>query len=674
MGSAARRVVYVILAAICCVAFVKPVLPAVTVDNQDSPQSDAGTNSFANESADRIESLVFDPIWRIKTGESSAKIFGFDNNFLVVETSTHTWFLDPDSGDVISRIRADRGLIEEVKDGYAIYVFDDRSVAFDIRSGRIAQKPILVESGKTSSPGSSNGTSWDYLTLGQRSAIISERQTNTLWDDEWIVSCYHVDPETRTTLGEVCGDLPLNSLVPNNGILYASTTSGDIIAMYSHKPLKKFEEKDEDVGTATLTERLAPGVLTFDVNPIGARVYVDGSPVPITASLSPGIYNIRAKLDGFHSASVILPVEAESVSSISLELRRKVGLLWSTNMDSKSSPSVAVAGDNFIAAGPAGVSAYSISTGCAVWQRDYSDVSGLLGDQNALVVATQRILALLDPPTGDELWKSSCETATELVCTANGCLLTRSAAGYLVGRRLDTGSIVWQQQSRGTPIVNQNFMYVMTKSGELLAINLLNGKALWREYVGEGSEIIAADDRQVYLFSPDNGLLSSFSSDGGSVAIIAAGVTHPAAIPGGGISFMKSWNVQGECRTMWSAVPSRYQSGISAFVDWDEDTRRAVRLCDSPTAWYVTAGYETTKYSKTTGMVLWNIELDGFSTVVASGRYCYLIEGTCVSLLDSETGAVTPITEFGHPVHDHLLVDDSILIVAGPVVAKIGQV
>lgn len=131
-------------------------------------------------------------------------------------------------------------------------------------------------------------------------------------------------------------------------------------------------------------------------------------------------------------------------------------------------------------------------SGKEVWSRDLNQriSGGISGDSQRLYVSSfQGELIALSRENGSELWRSALSSESLSVAASDGAtVVAHSSDGRMFAFSTSDGEQLWRYDSetpilsiRGTssPVIRENTVLVGLATGELVALNLVDGRKLW---------------------------------------------------------------------------------------------------------------------------------------------------------------------------------------------------
>jgi len=138
------------------------------------------------------------------------------------------------------------------------------------------------------------------------------------------------------------------------------------------------------------------------------------------------------------------------------------------------------------------IEARSVDTGSLLWEKDLDMLTsgGISGDSQRLYVTNfQGQLLALSRDDGLELWRANLSSEALSSPTSDGSIVVvHSSDGRVFGFNTSSGEQKWRYDSdtpilslRGTstPLIREDRVYVGLASGDLIALNLRDGRKVW---------------------------------------------------------------------------------------------------------------------------------------------------------------------------------------------------
>jgi outer membrane protein assembly factor BamB len=201
-------------------------------------------------------------------------------------------------------------------------------------------------------------------------------------------------------------------------------------------------------------------------------------------------------------------------ANLSVAWREKIGM--ATNRDVHiTAPPVIAGGRVYTMDAEAGVEAHDARTGAEVWRanlrpndnrRDREGFGGGLAvaDGKLYVTSGYRFVAAVDPATGKLLWRTRTDEPIHAAPTvAEGHLMTVAIDNSLLTFDAATGQPGWTYQAlseparilaASSPAVSGNTVVASFGSGELVALQLVNGNDLWDNALSRASRTSALSE------------------------------------------------------------------------------------------------------------------------------------------------------------------------------------
>lgn len=210
--------------------------------------------------------------------------------------------------------------------------------------------------------------------------------------------------------------------------------------------------------------------------------------------------------------------------------------VWSTNLDTEITAAIAVHGSKgFVATANGDVIALNINDGSEAWRKNIKaevlSVPVIQGDALALQTVDGK-LHVLDVSNGNSRWSYDSNLpnlslrGTSQPIFHGGSVIAGFASGKVVGLNAKNGMVLWQERIGipagrselerlvdvdGRLLVKDDTLFVAGYQGHVMAIDLRNGKAMWKReassyhgplnglgniyLVSDDDHIIAVDDQ-----------------------------------------------------------------------------------------------------------------------------------------------------------------------------------
>lgn len=168
--------------------------------------------------------------------------------------------------------------------------------------------------------------------------------------------------------------------------------------------------------------------------------------------------------------------------------------LWSVNFARNASGDFTIEGQHLIVWGDTIIlSCLDVQTGNEIWQQPVLggvSVGRPVVTQGIILAATNSSATTLDELSGAVLWNVALPAVPRFgpVVSGNEFLLATDAGLSL--HRITDGGVVWQSplgRCAAIPIVQSELAVVVTDAGEIVVLNVADGKVLHRELCGNGS-------------------------------------------------------------------------------------------------------------------------------------------------------------------------------------------
>ena len=194
--------------------------------------------------------------------------------------------------------------------------------------------------------------------------------------------------------------------------------------------------------------------------------------------------------------------------------------VWSTSLlGAPTAAPVHEAGRVFVALRDGYVTAVNLVDGDIVWQVEHPVVGQPAVEGELLYVASRDELHGLKTATGRTRWSISLEAplSAPLVTSTSGWLIVALETQTLLALRADTGEEVWRTEMSGSinvpPSLAADRMYVSLATGDVVALSLLTGAAMWKQHLGGAPDrILPLDD--LFVGATDNFFYSLSRLDG----------------------------------------------------------------------------------------------------------------------------------------------------------------
>ncbi|MEP7351074.1 MAG: PQQ-binding-like beta-propeller repeat protein [Sphingorhabdus sp.] len=233
--------------------------------------------------------------------------------------------------------------------------------------------------------------------------------------------------------------------------------------------------------------------------------------------------------------------------------------------------------------------------------------SPVVSDGRLYVVDTQARVSAFDANNGGQIWSNAIEVDKDGKpsrfgggVSATGTLVfATNGVGDVTALQADTGTLVWKKRPagplRGSPTLSNGNAYVMTQDNQIYALRQTDGEAQWNE--------------------------------AGPVAASGIfGVGAPAAAQGTVIAGYSSGELAAyryeNGRSLWTDTLSRtaMSTSVSTLTDIDADP-----VIDRGRVFALGKGGRMASYELVTGQRIWEINIAGISTPVASGEWVFVL-------------------------------------------------
>lgn len=165
------------------------------------------------------------------------------------------------------------------------------------------------------------------------------------------------------------------------------------------------------------------------------------------------------------------------------------------------------------------LAAYDLRSGSLQWVADASPISEPASGAGLLFLAEADALTALDENTGVVRWRLAfTEPLAVPLVWDNGWLIASATSGSLLAFRASDGHLVWRRDLEApvtsVPSLAADRVYVSTRDGHVLALQIETGTPIWNRRVGgTPGDLVALDDR-IYVGSTDNYLYCLLARDG----------------------------------------------------------------------------------------------------------------------------------------------------------------
>ena len=233
--------------------------------------------------------------------------------------------------------------------------------------------------------------------------------------------------------------------------------------------------------------------------------------------------------------------------------------------------------------------------------------SPVMSDGRLYVVDTTARVTAFDANTGAQIWTNALEVEDDgkssrygggVSATATNVFAT-NGVGDVASLAADTGALAWKKRPagplRGAPTLSNGNLYVMTQDNQIYALRQSDGEPQWNE--------------------------------AGPVAASGIfGVGAPAAAQGTVIAGYSSGELAAyryeNGRSLWSDTLSRtaMSTSVSTLTDIDADP-----VIDRGRVFALGKGGRMASYELVSGQRIWEINIAGISTPVASGEWVFVM-------------------------------------------------
>lgn len=206
------------------------------------------------------------------------------------------------------------------------------------------------------------------------------------------------------------------------------------------------------------------------------------------------------------------------------------GVNWSSNLDTEITAAMAVSGDKgFVTTADGDVIALSVKDGSEIWRKNIKSevlaVPVVQGNDLALQTVDGK-LHVLDAQSGAPRWSydsnlpSLSLRGTSQPLFHGGTIIAGFASGKVVGLNAKDGMVLWQERIGipagrselerlvdvdGRLLVKDDTLFVVGYQGHVMAIDLRNGKAIWKREAssyhgplnGLGNIYLVSDDDHI---------------------------------------------------------------------------------------------------------------------------------------------------------------------------------
>lgn len=259
----------------------------------------------------------------------------------------------------------------------------------------------------------------------------------------------------------------------------------------------------------------------------------------------------------------------------------------------------------------------------------------VISNGKLFVVDTDATVSAFDATTGAKIWAKQLDTdgksRSSLFgggATANGNFVyATNGVGDVAALEADTGNEVWKKRPggplRGSPTVSNGNVYVMTQDNRIFALRSADGNAEWNEA----------------------GPVASSGIFGVAAPAAAAG-TVIAGYSSGELSAYRYENGQ----NLWTDTLSRtaMSTSVSTLTDIDADP-----VIDRGRVFALGKGGRMASYELSSGQRLWEINVGGVSTPIASGEWVFVLTDDakvlCVQRATGKVRWVSQLTQFKNP-------------------------
>lgn len=232
---------------------------------------------------------------------------------------------------------------------------------------------------------------------------------------------------------------------------------------------------------------------------ISCRLFAQLLPLAAVLATATDTITLRATGDGLQS----LPTEVK----------------WTVALSAAPAAPPIIAGDLVYLALQSGiVEARRASDGTELWRRDIRTEAPLAADGGRVFIASGSAIYALNAD-GSAGWHAETGVLTAPILAHDGWVIAATDT-ELTALRASDGSVVWRLPAgaaRERPTIEGAALFVSTKDGRLMALDLATGKQKWeRRFRGAPTEALAFADR-VFVGSADT-YCYSLHADNGEIA------------------------------------------------------------------------------------------------------------------------------------------------------------
>lgn len=223
------------------------------------------------------------------------------------------------------------------------------------------------------------------------------------------------------------------------------------------------------------------------------------------------------------------------------------------------------------------------------------------------VIDTEAMVSAFDAASGARLWSVMLDTDKDGkpsrfgggVSTDGTLVYATNGVGDVAALKIEDGSTVWKKRPagplRGAPTISTGNVYVMTQDNQIYALRATDGEPQWNEAGPVGTS--------------------------GIFGVAAPAAAQGTVIAGYSTGELAAYRYENG-RSLWSDTLSRtaMSTTVSTLVDIDADP-----VIDRGRVFALGQGGRMASYELVSGQRIWEINIAGIATPVASGEWVFVL-------------------------------------------------